>query len=162
MFRKLQVWKRITRIIDWLPVLWRDVDYDATSVYPFLQKKLERLEPIIRNGHAVSSEKSADEIKVAIHLLRRVNSRDYVTNACWWVDQKWGDFVKHTTKEEHIEGLGSVYICKEIPAYPMPEAEFKQAIKQQRKAHLHSRYMEKQDEAYFWKHFIRHYKRWWD
>lgn len=67
----------IQRVIDYLPVIWNDRDFDAHYMWKLLEVKLRRLSKCIENGHHVGCEKTAKDILVCAHLARRLGEQEY-------------------------------------------------------------------------------------
>lgn len=73
-------YESLCRTIDFIPVIWRGVDFEAETIWPLLQKKLERMEKVFRNGSGVHSPLHANQIKIAIIVLDRLQKDDYSPN----------------------------------------------------------------------------------
>jgi hypothetical protein len=88
----LHVWcDNIKRIWDWMPVLCGDWDFDARpGLYQVMYKKMERLEPCLRNGHLVNRERYARQVKVAMAVLDRLIADEYEENELVSHDRRWG------------------------------------------------------------------------
>lgn len=70
--------RRIKNILHWLPVLWRDEQWDYYYIYEILKCKLSLMESNIRsNGNHVSAKYDADRIKLCIRLIDIVQSEYY-------------------------------------------------------------------------------------
>lgn len=70
-------WRRIKQVIDYVPILWYNYDWDYTGIFELLKKKLERMHEIHLNGCLVTSDTTAKEIKTCILLLDRIIEDDY-------------------------------------------------------------------------------------
>lgn len=90
--RTLRHWKdNVSRIIDFIPILWNDWDFDcSTGLHKLIRKKLQRLEPNIRNGYAVDGERDARRIRVVISVLDRIIEDEYSERELVDHNKKWG------------------------------------------------------------------------
>lgn len=71
---------RVVRFFDWLPVLWRDNDWDWVFVLILLRHKLERMVQYWdRKRRHVGWEKDVRHMKIAILLIDRLVENDYYT-----------------------------------------------------------------------------------
>lgn len=154
-----RLWERVCRVIDWLPVIWNDYDFDSAYLYPYMLKKLERLEPAIRNGCASNSEEVSREVRTAIALLKRIINRDYSANAYVWVEREYGDFSENVMLPTEND---NVLRFETRPKYPMSDKEFRRAKKQQLRAFMHARHVETQDKKYLFQYLAKHINKWWD
>ncbi len=60
---------RLKRIIEWVPILWNDEDWDYAYLLKIIDYKLGRMKLSMRDGHATDSPKRAHEISTAQFLL---------------------------------------------------------------------------------------------
>lgn len=91
----------LRNLIRWLPVIWKDRDWDEEYLMIIMQKKLEQMENLHRNhGHAENSEDVANEIKDCIVALSRAMENDYVAE----VREHYIDDIERMIKEDLIDG----------------------------------------------------------
>lgn len=84
--------ERITRIIKWIPVLWKIYDFDWTSVVHVLLFQIQRLRHVLENdSYHKLSKKSMRKMKTCENLLKRLIEDDYIFNAYVNHDKKWGE-----------------------------------------------------------------------
>ena len=81
--------KQIRKIIRWIPILWRDRDWDYYHVYEILKQKLIDTESYIRKeGAHLYNEVDADNIKTAIEMIEKVQTEyhldKYMSEAKSW------------------------------------------------------------------------------
>ncbi len=83
----------LRRIIDFVPIVWSDYDFDCQSgLYMLIYKKLERLEPCLRNGHLLNGEKYAKEVRNVMLVLERIMADDYCFEERLDHLKKWGQY----------------------------------------------------------------------
>lgn len=84
--------RQLGKVIDYLPILWKNYDWSAEpECYELLRKKLQRMEPVLRNGHLLNGERYAKQIRFAIRLLDLLIADEYEHNAHAAHEAKWGD-----------------------------------------------------------------------
>ena len=149
---------KIKRMIDWFPVIWKDYDYDYHSLYVVMQKKLTRLEAGIRDGWAVDSEATADNIHLAVMLLDRLIECDYLERALIPVHRKWGE--SDMLLEDAEDGL-TAYIGL---SFEKASTEKERLIAEEafRKAGRRADAQELADKNLLFEHLSRNIKGWWD
>jgi hypothetical protein len=69
----------IKKLWRWIPIIYKDRDWDYWYIYEILKYKLEDMENYIRkDGIHVYNEHDADKIKTALKLLDRIQSEYYI------------------------------------------------------------------------------------
>lgn len=82
----------IKNVLRWIPIIWRDRDWDHTFLYIILQFKLSNMEKYLRkHGHSVNAEKDAHRIKICVTLLKRLLNDEYHDAVFKKHDEKWGE-----------------------------------------------------------------------
>jgi len=82
----------IKNILRWIPIIWKDRDWDHTFLYIILYFKLSNMEKYLRKyGHSTNAEKDADKIKVCINLLKRLMDDEYYDMVFKKHHEKWGE-----------------------------------------------------------------------
>lgn len=80
----------IRRIIAFIPILWKDWDFDfSPGGYRLLRKKLELLEPCLTDGHLLNGEKYGRQVKKVIIVLDRLIEDEYDIHELEAVDPDW-------------------------------------------------------------------------
>lgn len=73
MWRLRQLIRNLRRLWYWLPVLWRDRDYDHSYMLIVLRHKFVSMERYFRkSGIMADAEQTADQIHLAVLLLDRL------------------------------------------------------------------------------------------
>jgi hypothetical protein len=71
--------RSIKKLWRWIPIIYKDRDWDYWYIYEMLKCKLEDMENYIRrDGIHVCNEHDANKIKTALRLLERIQSEHYV------------------------------------------------------------------------------------
>lgn len=74
----MSVLKKIRRVIDFIPIIWKGSDFDYGDAVDLFQYQLKRLEPSIRNGNHNNATHYADRILLTIELLDRFKNDYYL------------------------------------------------------------------------------------
>lgn len=142
----------IKNLIKWIPVIWKDRDWDEYYFFEVIRFKLEQMEELQRcYGNSVNSEQYANEIKLAKLLSERICKGGYLDNALFWYEKEYSDDDLITF--EDIEGSTSKRI---------KFTENKRQRSMFSKAGEHSDKMEKQDIDYLFEYLNKHIQKWWD
>jgi hypothetical protein len=155
-----RTYSRIRHTIKWLPVIWKDQDWDQAWLWEMLDFKLKSMEGFYRSDYAWSMEagRVADQIKRCRLVLARIIADDYIINATLYHDKKWGD-VRWNFGEMNDAGFGSLTFTRPGGVVAWDEkTERKEFIWCSR----HADYMKKQDIDYLFKLMGRYVNSWWD
>lgn len=85
--------RKISRIVWWIPVLWKDEDWDHRYILTILDKKLERTRDAIKNGHGDDEQwinPRCAEIDEARDLLSIVLKDEFVESEFNSFYEKYG------------------------------------------------------------------------
>ena len=93
----------ISNIIKWIPVLYKDRDWDFYFVYVMLQKKLEFTEKAIRNSSLQNSEFYGNKIRTAIRLIEIVREEKYLEEVL--KENDWDNIRKAIIKQDKAKKL---------------------------------------------------------
>ena len=92
MYRIKSKIRQIRKLIRWIPILWRDRDWDYYFVYEILKQKLIDTEKYIRrDGLHIFNKEDADSILKAIDLIEKVQTEyhldKYLSEAKEWTTE---------------------------------------------------------------------------
>lgn len=142
----------IRNLIRWFPVIWNDRDWDQAYIYELLHKKFEHMELLHRkHSYKLYSNKTADELRTAKSLCKRLQNNNYLLNALIEYHKKYGENDNYLTFEKLPNGGSKVVFTNNNEQRKM----FK-------KAGVHRDYMEKQDIEYLFNFIKNHIQKWWD
>lgn len=81
-------YRRIKRLIDWFPVIWRDEDWDSAYLFEIMRFKISCIrKEIEKNQRHVGCERDIHNMKIAEELLRR----NALSNFYWDLSQQRED-----------------------------------------------------------------------
>lgn len=148
------MFKKIIKIIRWIPLLWQDVDYDADSIYGLLYYKLKFMEEYFSgdNTWGVDAKKIAKQIKIAKNLAKRLMEDDYLSNALVEHEKKYPDYLE----------LGLSIEQDDFKFYKLVDKNSNEEKKSFRKCSKHADYLKEQDINYLFSYLKKHIKEWWD
>jgi len=93
----------VSNIIKWIPVLYKDRDWDFYFVYNILQKKLEFTEKAIRNSSLENGGMYANKIRTAIKLIEIVRDEKYVDEVL--MEDDWSKIKNAISKQNKAKKL---------------------------------------------------------
>ena len=71
--------RKIKNIIRWLPVLWKDSDWDYYYIFEILKNKLKfQSEHFRKFGYHESSERDAEKMTLCARLIDKVQNESYM------------------------------------------------------------------------------------
>lgn len=69
----------IKNLIYWLPIIWRDRDWDNTYIYKILNAKIEKQAKYInKHGHHLNAKRDAEVMMICGKLMKRVSEEYYL------------------------------------------------------------------------------------
>jgi len=156
-------YRRVRNVFRWIPIIWKDRDYDDSYITEILIKKLEFTRDFYLSDKAYSAEaeKVAEEIQEAIDRLHmtRDSWEFYESPAHDIIEEKWGKTTFEFIPLEDRPGLNEMVSKTEKVVTPEDKEQysedFRKAMKTARKE-----YMKDKKEAY--KFIAKHIDGWWD
>ncbi len=79
--------KKIKRVLDFLPIIWKGYDYDHAHAIDLFKYQLERTADFLESDKAYrgSAKLQAQKIRTAINLINKVYEEEYVKE---WYNNK--------------------------------------------------------------------------
>jgi len=147
--------RNIKRLLYWLPIIWKDRDWDEHFFFVILQHKLKSMEKYFRkNAHFIGMEKEAKKIKICVQILNRIIDDNYLDLAFRQHEQKWGK-LKLDFKGK-LKNEVDIYRTKTTP-----ETKAQEAI-ESKQYHELEEYLRKQDLTYLFYLINKYIRGWWD
>ena len=145
--------RRIKRLAAWLPVLWKDEDWDYCYAFRIFQFKLQRMHnDMLRENRHTTANKDCKDIRIAINLLGRLAHEP--------------DF--YFDNEERYKSFMGLCSC------PAEVMTFEELPIGGRRIHFHTcawckslmkreekHKKQKADAEFLFAHIAKHYTRWW-
>ena len=125
----------IKRIFIWIPILWKQEDWDYAYIYPLLKQKLQELKKCLQEDDLhVNSNKYAMRISICLEYLDRfLNSDNYI------------DYPEDGFTWEKTEKGGSIL----------------KTSKEAKRASIKHYDFEQENFRMFWKRFVQWHRHWW-
>jgi hypothetical protein len=93
------IFRNIKRIIDWIPILWKDEDWSDIGIYSILLYKIERTRiNIDKNGWSVNSKKVAQNMRVAEKRIKKLLNEDS------FFDEYYNFLKKNSKRKKDLSG----------------------------------------------------------
>lgn len=130
MIKKLKIWWKwhgryiisdtkygIKNIIKWLPIIWRDRDWDQKYIWDIMRFKLKNQgEHFLDYGHFVDSEADAKRMLLCVKLIERVSEGvyeseylNYFSDEHWFTDSSACEGCKELNSKEEWENFDDFF-----------------------------------------------------
>lgn len=148
---------RINKVLDYLPILWYDYDWDYVYFYVILKKKIDRMIPVFKEGHLKGSDQTVKELKICSHILDRLINDIYSKERCEKSFKKYGSL-------QWVTASGTVHDSPEAqtPYNLVYERHHERAVKEVRRLHKRADIRKKEDLALLCNIIRRKSQTWWD
>lgn len=152
--------RRVKRVMDFLPMIWKGYDFDYRYAIELFQYQLKRTAEMMESDQAmtVDADIRARRIRTAVELLQKVYDEDY---GCEYQDklkELYGENVLDWWFEDTGKGDGSSYLRFEYEKWDNADevAEVKHKLYDQ------SKEKQKRAEQLVWKFISHNIRYWWD
>ncbi len=159
-----QFFRNCYNVWRWLPVIWKDRDWDHGYIHDILIKKLEHQRDFFKSDktHVARALETAEEIQIAIDKLNK--TRDvwdhYEEPFMDEMDKKWGKgAIRFESAEELCKGCSEMHIDHENVRTAEDESQYSKEFREGMLA-VHKQYKKDKREAY--KYLADHIDYWWD
>ena len=79
MYRVRNFIRNVKRVWYWLPIIWKDRDWDYYYIYEMLKQKLIKVEQyILKDGIHIYNDVDAANIRTAINMIEKVQNEYYL------------------------------------------------------------------------------------
>ena len=158
-------WEQITRVIDFLPIIWKGYDFDYRYSIDLFQHQLKRQADYLESDKSIriAAEDKAKRIRTAIELLNKVYNEEYGMEFLDKIEALYGKTNFEFVPSDHIAEDGSnTYEVKIWNEKAVDEKHQEEIDESRRQMMLLSR--EKQEKAHriLWKFIEHNIRHWWD
>ena len=88
------IYRFIKRILEYSPILWKDVDYDYASILDMLQYKIKRTrEHIEHHDFITNSQKYCKQMLEVEQLIEKIREDEFCKAEYEAHDKKWGESI---------------------------------------------------------------------
>lgn len=160
MFVIKRFFRRVKRVIDFLPMIWKGFDFDYRYAIELFQYQLKRTADFMESDRAMTMDAKirAKRIRTAVELLQKVYDGEY---GCEYQDKLkeiYGEKVLDWWFEDAGREDGSSYIRFEYEKWDNAE-EVKET---KQKLYQESQEKQKRAEELVWKFISHNIRGWWD
>ena len=160
MFVVKRFFRRVKRVMDFLPMIWKGYDFDYRYAIELFQYQLERTAVFMESDRAltVDAEIRAKRIRTAVKLLQKIYDEDY---ACEYQDklkELYGKNVLDWSFEDTGKGDDTSYLRYRYEQWDNAE----EVQKMMNKLFLESQAKQKRAEELVWKFISHNIRYWWD
>ena len=160
MFVVKRFFRRVKRVMDFLPMIWKGYDYDYRYAIELFQYQLERTADFMESDRVltVDADIRARRIRTAVELLQKVYDEEY---GCEYQDklkEMYGENVLDWSFEDTGDGDGSSYLRYRYEMWDNAE----EVQRMMNKLFLESQAKQKRAEKLVWKFISHNIRYWWD
>ena len=160
----LRKWRQVKNVIDWIPVIWNQFDFDYRYSLNVFRHQLAKQAKFMDSDKAlgVNSKIDAEKIRMVIRLMDKVYDEDYACEYQQKLEDKYGEGVYDMRfldipEEPGFSRLKWAYEVDEKWAHQREQIEadsdkwFKESHEKQERAH-----------KLLWKLIEFYIRQWWD
>ena len=160
MFVVKRFFRRVKRVMDFLPMIWKGYDFDYRYAVELFQYQLERTADFMESDQTltVDADIRARRIRTAVELLQKVYDEEY---GCEYQDklkEMYGENVLDWSFEDTGEGDDSSYLRYRYEQWDNAE----EVQRMMNKLFLESQAKQKRAEELVWKFISHNIRYWWD
>lgn len=160
MWRIRRFFRKIKDIFEWIPVIWKDEEWDDSYIYDILLYKIKR----VRRHHEkrmffVGVEKEIQNMKDCEYILQRLVDDDYSFN--YWDDRLNKKYGESEVSFDKVDGSKYYTLNIDRPRV-MTDQDKKDEFKMIRRRMDLEKYLKDQDKYFLYKSMKRHWDSWWD
>jgi len=154
----------ITKLAAYIPILWKDRDWDYGFFLTLMRFKLDRMATTIEdNNLIVSNHRVAKQIRYATFLIDRVQEDSYTKDAFQKHEEYWGpiimDFVDLPPDDPHYK------TCVAMESYTLKsKQENRMEEEDEARSAIYAKARETKQKDYdrLFRHMRKYIERWWD
>jgi len=122
MYKIKRFFKRIYNLYRWLPIIWKDQDWDTDFIWEIWKFKLKNQADYIgKKGHHINNERDAERIMTCVKLMEKIQSGYYSNEPHTYHRIRWNweeyeastdEFfeLKSETLSEHFDDYFEKYV----------------------------------------------------
>jgi len=155
----------LERLYKWLPVLWRDRNWDYAFILDVLEHKIKLTREYIgKYNRHTTVERDCHNMRIAEILIRRIREDNYGDSFMAEHEAKWGKLNWHRGPLGNDNILFDNKFSKRglVRANVNSQEEWEQEAKDYKRIITHCAYQKSQDYDYLFKHLKKHLEKWCD
>ena len=160
MFVVKRFFRRVKRVMDFLPMIWKGYDFDYRYAIELFQYQLKRTAEMMESDQAmtVDADIRARRIRTAVELLQKVYDEEYGCESQDKLKEMYGENVLDWSFEDTGDGDGSSYLRYRYEMWDNDE----EVQRMMNKLFLESQAKQKRAEELVWKFISHNIRYWWD
>ena len=144
----------------YLPLIWRDRDWDYTYMLALWEKKFERMADLHKKyGHHVGTEVTVKQLRMARLLCRRIQAQNYTRIPREHHAARWG---RPTLSSKPCKENSRLHELELGYTNPLTATELAQADWESSQIHKYGEYMLEQDIRLLTELVQKYIRHWWD
>ena len=150
--------RRLLRLVEWLPVIWRGDDYDYKYSIDVFKYQLQRTANYISsNGHLENGAGVVLQIQTAVDLIDKTYGGGYQDEAEEQFTRQYGE--SEVIFNENEDGTFDIEFWWDSAL----DADHNDEIKKLHTAHMMAAYNKtERDKKVLWVYINKHIDKWWD
>jgi len=148
------------RTIKWLPIIWKDREWDSHYILEILKCKLRFSREYLQQfGHHTNVSRDCKNIRIAEILIERIQKDNYHEFLMGEHEEKWGKLIFGDRKDNILfdnKFSGSGLRRSKVQS----QNDFEQERKEARAIHQYHNHMGKQDRDFLFSHMRKHIDQW--
>lgn len=160
----LKLYKKIRRVIDFLPIIWKGYDWDYRYAIELFQYQLSRTAgEIEKKGYQVGRENTANRIRTAVKLMDKVYDEEYSLEYISKIEEKYGKYSLEFEELDELDKNGDPYYTM-VERWKIDYTKDQLSIIEQEKNAMmwESRAKQKKAHRLLWNYIEHNIQRWWD
>lgn len=149
----VHAYHNIRRIVEWLPILWHDRDWDYAHILTILSYKLRRM-----RSYMTDDKKVCRQIAYAELLIERILADDYCSEELEQHKLKWGTYCRRK-KWTNGQSIGNAYHIRQNATTLQ---KWQQQILEERAIHQKQAECKQKDWQRLFRHLHTYLQKWWD
>jgi hypothetical protein len=110
----------IKRLIKWIPIIWKDREWDQDYLYTILEFKIKNMQEFYESGQSNTCQETVDktirDMKEARRLINRIRNDVYLEEVSFEFNKKYPNYYKEAFTFEPIDGKkGNRLVSKASP-----------------------------------------------
>ncbi len=144
-----RVWRKVSNIVRWVPVLWNDADWDYGHLYEIIDFKLTNMIEHHTDHHNHTDwEETVGQMTTARDALKRLRDDDYAA-------KEYAEHIEKFPHQDHVDVPGKPGWKQSAPLRPGESASFTKLADEEEKRR-------QADLDLFASTFVKHSRGWWD
>jgi len=154
------IWIGIKNIFIWMPVIYKDRQWDHYYFFKILEFKLTLMANMFeKEGHGINSHKDAKQMRICAELCKRFSEDNYSEETLKAHAEKWGDLKMDFKDDPKKSGFGSLKMYREKC---ITEKEKTMECIENKKIWDHEEKMKQQDINKLFDTLKKYIRGWWD